>query len=251
MRVLARKVPFSPVLLVFLPFAAGYHLSYLFRTINAIIAPDLIAELNLHAGFLGLMTSVYFLSFAAVQLPLGVLLDRFGPRRVQAPLMIVAAAGALHLRDRRAPLDPADGTRPDRRRGRRRADVRPQSTRRAVPEGAAVAAQWLVHHAGHNRRRNGNGAVCGAARHCRLARTVLRSRGGERRGRRRRVLCRRGARTGLRASRGPRNPRTWLAGNIPGLALSRGSLRFRPRASVRRGPFKACGRRAGLPTSSA
>jgi MFS family permease len=80
MRVLARKIPFSPVLIVFLPFAAGYHLSYLFRTINAIIAPDLVAELGLRSGFLGLLTSVYFLSFAAVQLPLGVLLDRFGPR---------------------------------------------------------------------------------------------------------------------------------------------------------------------------
>ena len=67
-----------PIVLVFLPFAAGYFLSYFFRTINAVIAGQLTAELGLDASHLGLMTSVYFLTFAAIQLPLGVLLDRFG-----------------------------------------------------------------------------------------------------------------------------------------------------------------------------
>jgi MFS family permease len=83
-----------PIVLVFLPFAAGYFLSYFFRTINAVIAGQLTAELGLDASHLGLMTSVYFLTFAAIQLPLGVLLDRFGPRRVQSGLLLVAAGGA-------------------------------------------------------------------------------------------------------------------------------------------------------------
>jgi hypothetical protein len=56
---------------VLLPFAAGYYLSYLFRTINALIAGDLASELGLSAADLGFLTSVYFLVFAAVQLPLG------------------------------------------------------------------------------------------------------------------------------------------------------------------------------------
>lgn len=80
---------------VLLPFAAGYFLSYLFRTVNAVIAGDLMAELNLSAADLGLLTSVYFLVFAAVQLPLGTLLDRFGPGLVQSVLMLFASAGAL------------------------------------------------------------------------------------------------------------------------------------------------------------
>ena len=69
---------------VLLPFAAGYYLSYLFRTINALIAGDLTAELGLSAADLGFLTSVYFLVFAAVQLPLGALLDRYGPRTIQS-----------------------------------------------------------------------------------------------------------------------------------------------------------------------
>ncbi|MDS4028245.1 MAG: MFS transporter [Candidatus Contendobacter sp.] len=85
-----------PVLLlhIFPPFAAGYFLSYLYRTINAVLAPHLVAELRLDASDLGLLTSLYFLTFAAFQLPLGLLLDRFGPRRVEATLLLFAAAGA-------------------------------------------------------------------------------------------------------------------------------------------------------------
>ena len=81
-------------LAVFLPFACGYFLSYLFRVVNAVIAPDLVREIGLDASDLGLLTSTYFLTFAAFQLPLGVLLDRYGPRRVEAVLLLFAAAGA-------------------------------------------------------------------------------------------------------------------------------------------------------------
>lgn len=79
---------------VFLPFAAGFYLSYLFRTITALISGELISDLSLGAADLGLLTSVYFLSFCAAQIPIGVMLDRYGPRRVQSALLLVAAAGA-------------------------------------------------------------------------------------------------------------------------------------------------------------
>ncbi len=80
---------------VLLPFALGYFLSYLLRTINAIIAPDLIAAYRLSASEIGLLTSVYFLAFTLSQPLLGVLLDRFGPRRVEGYLILSAGAGSL------------------------------------------------------------------------------------------------------------------------------------------------------------
>ncbi len=80
---------------VLLPFAAGYYLSYLFRSINALIATDLSRELSLDAADLGLLTSVYFLVFAAAQIPFGILLDRHGPRTLQSSLLLLASAGAL------------------------------------------------------------------------------------------------------------------------------------------------------------
>ena len=84
----------SLILRVFLPFVAGYYLAYLFRTINAVMAAPLATELGLGAGDLGLLTSVYFLTFAAAQMPIGVLLDPYGPRRIQSVLLVFAAIGA-------------------------------------------------------------------------------------------------------------------------------------------------------------
>ncbi|MBE0501884.1 MAG: MFS transporter [Desulfuromonadales bacterium] len=80
---------------VFPPFALGYFISYLYRTVNAIIAPDLSRDIGLDPASLGLLTSAYLLAFGLFQLPLGILLDRFGPRRVEATLLLIAAAGAL------------------------------------------------------------------------------------------------------------------------------------------------------------
>ncbi|HSD53617.1 MAG TPA: MFS transporter [Burkholderiales bacterium] len=80
--------------LVFLPFATGYFLSYFFRNVNAVIAKDLAREFALAPSDLGLLTSAYLVTFGLFQLPLGVLLDRFGPRRVVASLLCVTALGA-------------------------------------------------------------------------------------------------------------------------------------------------------------
>lgn len=82
------------ILAVFLPFAAGYYLSYLFRTINASISPLLASGFGLGAAETGLLASVYFVVFAAAQIPIGVLLDRYGPRRVQSVLLVIAVGGA-------------------------------------------------------------------------------------------------------------------------------------------------------------
>jgi predicted MFS family arabinose efflux permease len=82
------------VLFVLGPFAAAYFLSYVFRTINALLAGTLSRDLDIGPSELGLLTSVYFLSIAAVQLPLGTMLDRYGPRRVQGCFMFLAAVGA-------------------------------------------------------------------------------------------------------------------------------------------------------------
>lgn len=82
------------ILCLLLPFAAGYFLSYLYRTVNAILGPVIAGELALPDNALGLLTSAYFFAFGAAQIPLGILLDRFGPRRVEAALLAVAAGGA-------------------------------------------------------------------------------------------------------------------------------------------------------------
>ena len=78
-----------------LTFLAAYLLSYFFRSTNAVLAGDLQRDAGLGPEQLGFMTSLFFLVFAAAQLPIGAALDRWGPRWVPAGLMLLAAAGSL------------------------------------------------------------------------------------------------------------------------------------------------------------
>lgn len=87
--------PASPVRWrVLAVFSLGFLVSYIFRGVNLGFAPYLTRELSLSAADLGLLTSFYFLGFACAQLPAGLMLDRFGPRRTEAVMLVFAAAGA-------------------------------------------------------------------------------------------------------------------------------------------------------------
>lgn len=81
--------------LLFVLFASSYVLSQFFRSANAAIAGDLSRELALTPADLGLMTSLFFAAFAVIQIPLGIALDRWGPRWVVSGLMSLAVVGSL------------------------------------------------------------------------------------------------------------------------------------------------------------
>jgi MFS family permease len=82
-------------LCIFLPFAFGHYLSLLLRNVNALLAPSLVNSMSLSPGQLGLLTSAFFFTYALVQLPVGLALDRYGPRKVQLLLLLLATLGAL------------------------------------------------------------------------------------------------------------------------------------------------------------
>ena len=70
-------------------------LSQFLRTALAVIAPEMTRDLGLSAEALGLLTGAFFIASAIMQIPVGILLDRFGPRRVVPGLLGVTVAGAL------------------------------------------------------------------------------------------------------------------------------------------------------------
>ena len=80
---------------VFLAFAAAYFCSALVRAITATLSPVLTQEFSLQARDLGLLAGGYFLGFAAMQLPLGSLLDRHGPKRVILYFLTLAVLGCV------------------------------------------------------------------------------------------------------------------------------------------------------------
>lgn len=82
-------------IIVFLAFAAAYFCSALVRAITATLSPVLTQEFSLQSRDLGLLAAGFFLGFAAIQLPLGKLLDRYGPKRVILCFLSLAVLGCL------------------------------------------------------------------------------------------------------------------------------------------------------------
>ena len=67
---------------VFFCFAFAYFISYSFRSVNAVLSPELINDLEISSGELGLLSSSYLIGFGLAQIPVGILLDKYGPKRV-------------------------------------------------------------------------------------------------------------------------------------------------------------------------
>ena len=92
-RVVARRSPRAyfifPILSALLVF------SLFFRVSNAVIAPNLIQDLHLNAETLGILGGAYFYSFALLQIPMGLMLDRIGPRFVVTFFPLIGALGAF------------------------------------------------------------------------------------------------------------------------------------------------------------
>jgi len=82
-------------LLIFLILSLLYIFSQFFRVSNAVIAPNLIQDLGLNAETLGILGGAYFYSFALLQIPMGPMLDRIGPRMVVTFFPLIGALGSF------------------------------------------------------------------------------------------------------------------------------------------------------------
>jgi MFS family permease len=69
--------------------------SQFYRASSGVIAPELMADLSLGPETLGLAGAAFFLALGTAQIPVGMLFDRFGPRRTVAALTCVAVAGSM------------------------------------------------------------------------------------------------------------------------------------------------------------
>ena len=88
-------LPIKKAVLIFFVFACGYFISALLRAITATLSPLLTSEFNLNAGDLGLLAGGYFLGFATMQIPLGYLLDRHGPKKIVSSFLLIAIIGTV------------------------------------------------------------------------------------------------------------------------------------------------------------
>lgn len=88
-------VPVSLAFTVWGLAAALYVVGFFHRVAPAVITAELAAEFALTAAALGNLSALYFYSYVAIQVPTGMLVDRYGPRRILTVAALGAAAGAL------------------------------------------------------------------------------------------------------------------------------------------------------------
>ena len=81
--------------LIFVNLSALYIFSMFYRVSNAVIAPNLVRDLGLDAETLGLLGGAFFYSFTLLQIPMGPMLDRIGPRLIIASFAMIGALGSF------------------------------------------------------------------------------------------------------------------------------------------------------------
>ncbi len=72
-----------------------FFLSMFYRVSSAVISPQLIDEFGLSSDELGLLAAAFFYTFALFQIPLGLLMDRFGARITMSIFSIIGGIGAI------------------------------------------------------------------------------------------------------------------------------------------------------------
>ena len=81
--------------IIFCVFAFAFFISTLLRAITATLTPVLTNEFDLSAGNLGLLAGGYFIGFSLMQIPAGLLLDKYGPKKVISYLLLIALIGTI------------------------------------------------------------------------------------------------------------------------------------------------------------
>jgi len=80
---------------IMLVLCAGYTVSQFLRTSIGVLSPNMMNDFNINHNDMGLLGGVFFLSFAIFQIPAGILIDRFGPRKVMSSVIIFGVLGSI------------------------------------------------------------------------------------------------------------------------------------------------------------
>ena len=80
---------------IMLVLCAGYTVSQFLRTSIGVLSPNMMSDFNINPNDMGLLGGVFFLSFAIFQIPAGILIDRFGPRKVMSSVIIFSVLGSI------------------------------------------------------------------------------------------------------------------------------------------------------------
>lgn len=74
-----------------------YAYQYILRVMPSIMMQDLMQQFNLDSTLYGQFSGVYYIGYALMHIPLGILLDRYGPKRIMSLCVIISVIGLLPI----------------------------------------------------------------------------------------------------------------------------------------------------------
>ena len=77
---------------IFAVLTIGYFFVYFHRISVSVVGQDIVTDVG---GSIGLLSSVYYWTYTAMQIPSGLMADRFGPRAASTLFLLIASAGSL------------------------------------------------------------------------------------------------------------------------------------------------------------
>lgn len=80
---------------IFMILALAYFFVYFHRLSLSVVADDIIRSFKTSASVIGLLGSIYFYCYAAMQIPAGLLSDSIGPRKTVTVFLLLASVGSL------------------------------------------------------------------------------------------------------------------------------------------------------------
>jgi len=81
--------------LIFSVLALQFVFVYFHRVSFAVVAPELMKAFRISGTALGVLAAGYFYTYACMQLPVGLLVDSWGPRKTVSAFTLIAGVGAV------------------------------------------------------------------------------------------------------------------------------------------------------------
>ena len=74
-----------------------YAYQYILRVMPNIMLDDIMQQFHIDAATFGQFSGIYYIGYSLMHLPIGIMLDRFGPRKVMTTCILLSIAGLLPL----------------------------------------------------------------------------------------------------------------------------------------------------------
>ena len=89
--------PRAVIWMIWIVASVFYAYQYVLRVMPSIMLPNIMEQFHIDTLAFGQFSGIYYIGYALMHLPIGIMLDRFGPRKVMTACILLTVAGLTPL----------------------------------------------------------------------------------------------------------------------------------------------------------